>query len=54
MLYAIAIPSAFVEPWISFALSMAVAAIWLIPDRRMERAMAAEEARRAARPTASP
>jgi uncharacterized membrane protein len=54
VLYAIAIPSASVEPRISFALSMAVAAIRLIPDRRVERAMAAEEARRAACPTVSP
>jgi uncharacterized membrane protein len=54
VLYAIATPSASVEPWISFALSMAVAAIRLIPDRRVERAMAAEEARRAACPTVSP
>ena len=50
-LYAISIPAAFVEPWISFALYMAVAAIWLIPDRRIERAMAAEEAQREARRT---
>jgi uncharacterized membrane protein len=54
VLYAIAIPSAFVEPCISFALSKAFVAIRLIPDRRIERAMAAEEARRTARPTASP
>jgi hypothetical protein len=28
---------AFVSPWISVAIYVAVAAIWIIPDRRFER-----------------
>ena len=35
--YAIAIPFAFVNPWIANGLYVAVALIWLIPDRRIER-----------------
>jgi TMEM175 potassium channel family protein len=34
--YAIAIPLAFVERWISIALYVAVALAWLVPDRRIE------------------
>jgi uncharacterized membrane protein len=34
--YAIAIPLAFVHVWISDALYIAVALIWLVPDRRIE------------------
>ncbi len=40
LLYVLAIPLAFVATWISIALYVAVALIWLIPDRRIERAMA--------------
>jgi len=40
--YAIAIPSAFVSPWIAGILFVAVAMMWLIPDRRIERMVAAE------------
>ncbi len=36
-LYALAIPLAFVHQWISVALYIAVALIWLVPDRRIER-----------------
>lgn len=36
LLYIIAIPLAFVNQWISDALYVLVAAIWLIPDRRIE------------------
>lgn len=36
-IYAIAIGLAFVNPWISGALYVTVAAIWLVPDRRIER-----------------
>jgi uncharacterized membrane protein len=36
-LYASAIALAFVSPWISCALYVAVAVIWFIPDRRIER-----------------
>jgi uncharacterized membrane protein len=37
--YLVAIPTAFVKPWISDALYVAVALMWLTPDRRIERAM---------------
>jgi uncharacterized membrane protein len=36
LLYASAIPLAFVEPKISDAIYVAVAAMWLVPDRRIE------------------
>lgn len=36
MLYLCAVPLAFVERWISVALYIVVAGIWLIPDRRIE------------------
>jgi uncharacterized membrane protein len=35
--YALAIPFAFVNVWISGALYVAMALIWLVPDRRIER-----------------
>ena len=38
--YAIAIPLAFVSPWIANGLYVAVALMWLIPDRRIERVLA--------------
>jgi TMEM175 potassium channel family protein len=38
--YLIAIPLAFVSRWISEALYVLVALIWLIPDRRIERVLA--------------
>jgi uncharacterized membrane protein len=37
LMYAIAIPLAFVQPWISAAIYTAVALMWLIPDRRIEK-----------------
>ena len=37
--YLLAIPLAFVTPWISGALYVTVAMIWLIPDRRIERVL---------------
>lgn len=36
ILYAFAIPLAFVNQWIADALYIAVAAMWLIPDKRIE------------------
>jgi uncharacterized membrane protein len=36
VLYALAIPVAFVSQWVSDALYVAVALMWLIPDRRIE------------------
>ncbi|HSE16755.1 MAG TPA: TMEM175 family protein [Pyrinomonadaceae bacterium] len=35
--YVIAIPLAFVRPWLACAIYITVAATWLIPDRRIER-----------------
>jgi uncharacterized membrane protein len=40
VLYAAAIPLAFVQTWISLAIYVAVALIWLVPDRRFERLLA--------------
>ena len=37
VLNVIAVPLAFVSPWISCALYVVVAVIWLVPDRRIER-----------------
>ena len=39
-LYLVAIPLAFVSHWIAQAIYVAVALIWLVPDRRIERALA--------------
>ncbi len=39
-LYAVAIPLAFVAPLASGALYVAVAILWLVPDRRIERVLA--------------
>ncbi|MGA9777327.1 MAG: TMEM175 family protein [Limisphaerales bacterium] len=39
ILYATAIVMAFFEPWISCAIYMLVALMWLIPDRRIERVL---------------
>ena len=41
ILYLVAIGLAFVSPWIACGLYALVAAAWFIPDRRIERAMAA-------------
>ena len=38
-IYSLAIPLAFVNAWISCALYVVVAIIWLIPDRRIERTL---------------
>ncbi len=37
VVYMIAIPAAFVRPWIAGALYVTVALIWLVPDPRIER-----------------
>ena len=37
VIYAIAIGLAFVQPWMSCALYVAVAVMWFVPDRRFER-----------------
>jgi len=36
-LYLVAIPSAFIERWIAWAIYVSVAMIWLAPDRRIEK-----------------
>jgi uncharacterized membrane protein len=36
VLYAVAIPVAFVDRWISLGLYIVVALMWLVPDRRLE------------------
>jgi len=43
LFYIAAIPAAFVSRWISGALYVAVALMWLVPDRRIERVLAEEE-----------
>ena len=37
--YLLAIPAAFVSPWISCTIYTVVALVWLIPDRRIERVL---------------
>ena len=43
VLYFAAIPFAFVSPWISIGLYVFVALLWLVPDRRIERALVERE-----------
>jgi uncharacterized membrane protein len=38
LLYALAIPAAYWRPWLAWALYALVALMWLVPDRRIERA----------------
>ena len=45
VLYILAIPSAFVSQWIAGALYVAVALMWLVPDKRIERVMASVRTR---------
>jgi TMEM175 potassium channel family protein len=40
VIYAMAIPLAFVRPWLAYAIYMLVAVMWLVPDRRIERKVA--------------
>ena len=46
ILYLTAIPLAFVERWIAGGIYVLVALIWLVPDRRIERALAGAEGSR--------
>jgi uncharacterized membrane protein len=41
LIYAVAIPTAFFSKWLAEACYVFVALLWLVPDRRIERAMAA-------------
>ncbi len=43
LIYAPAIPLAFVEPWISQIAFVAVALVWLVPDRRIERVLSSRQ-----------
>jgi len=43
VIYVIAIFTAFFLPWLAQALYVLVAAMWLVPDRRIERALAARK-----------
>jgi uncharacterized membrane protein len=45
LLYALAIPLSFYNQWISDSIYVAVALIWLVPDRRIERVLASDNAR---------
>ena len=38
-IYIVAVAAAFVAPWVSCALYIVVAIMWLVPDRRIERAL---------------
>jgi uncharacterized membrane protein len=40
LLYLVAIPAAFASPWVSIALYVVVALMWLVPDRRIEHTLA--------------
>ena len=42
VIYVVAIPLAFVSPWLALALYIFVAITWLIPDRRIERRIGQE------------
>ena len=42
VLYALALPLAFVQPWIAQACYLGVAFMWLVPDRRIERVLKQE------------
>jgi uncharacterized membrane protein len=44
ILYVIAIPAAFWSPWISQGVYAFAALLWLVPDRRIEKAVAGKEA----------
>jgi len=39
LIYAVAIPLAYVRPWIADGMYLSVALMWLIPDRRIERTL---------------
>jgi uncharacterized membrane protein len=45
LMYMAAVAAAFVRPWIAWALYVAVALLWFVPDRRIERTLMGEEAK---------
>jgi uncharacterized membrane protein len=48
-LYALAVPAAYLHPWIADAIFVAIALVWLVPDRRIERTLTQHRRRRAAK-----
>jgi uncharacterized membrane protein len=44
VLYLLAIPLAFVSPWLSGGIYVGVALVWLVPDRRIEKILQTREA----------
>ena len=44
LLYMVATAGAFIRPWIAWTLYVAVALLWFVPDRRIERVLMREEA----------
>jgi len=40
LIYAAAIPLAFVKAWLALGLYVLVAVMWLVPDRRIEKTLA--------------
>jgi len=44
VLYLVAIATSFLMPWLAWALYAFVAALWLVPDRRIERALGSPQA----------
>jgi TMEM175 potassium channel family protein len=44
VLYLVAIISAFLSPWISIAIYVLVALMWVVPDKRIERVLVGKEA----------
>jgi uncharacterized membrane protein len=45
LLYVVAVAASFWQPWIAYGIYVLVAAMWLVPDRRIEHALAGREAR---------
>jgi len=43
LLYVVAIVLAFLSPWISMAIYVFVALMWVVPDRRIERVLVGKE-----------
>ena len=42
--YIVAVPLAFVAPWIAISLYVLISAVWLIPDRRIEKELIRQDA----------
>jgi len=42
--YVVAIPAAFVRPWVAWSLYIVVAILWLVPDRRIEKVLVEPQA----------